>query len=327
MQNVAKALLSGESAKGRFPGYAQLFKRGSAKAVGVRHSVSGQRWEVMSVDPSNAVPISWATMLLPRIERQDIWDLLLNPKADANLPPGEQEGVLEIRPIELFVCPSDSDARAFPDTPALSYSVNAGAPDWNGDAFLVGPAQGDTTANGVFLNLYEFAAKGIRSPTSRLSSINDGAATTIMLSENCHKSYEPVSAGEPSRFTWLFGTEQHLGIVWVVDDTPEAGNSIDNQEAINRVSDDAYSNVPVFDPNMPRFARPASRHPQGANVVFADAHSQFLSENIAYIVYQQLLTANGRKCVDPVDHTANLNRGEPIHTFRHAPPLSEADYQ
>ena len=327
MQNLAKAMLAVESAKGRFPGYAQLVKRSATKAAGVRHSTTSANWTVISVDARNGVPISWAAMLLPRIERQDLWDLLHNPKADADLPPVDQEGVLEIRPIELFVCPSDTDALATADTPALSYSVNAGAPDWNNATFLAGPNAGDTTNNGLFLNLYELAARRIAAPAARVSNIIDGAATTIMLSENCHKSYEPISAGEPARFTWLFGTEQHLGIVWVVNETPQPGNTIVDQERINRVSDDAYSNDPVFDPNVPRFARPASNHVQGVNVVYCDAHSEFLSENVDYVVYQQLLSAQGRKCVDPVAHTANLSPGQPIHTFRNAPPLSEADFQ
>ena len=170
-------------------------------------------------------------MLLPKIDRQDVWDVLLNPKADADLPPAEQEGVLLVRLIDLFVCPSDGEAHAASGTPALSYSVNAGAPDWNNSTFLAGPNAGDTTNNGVFLNLYEFAARRIKAPISRLSNVTDGAATTIMLSENCHKSYEPVSAGDPARFTWLFGTEQHLGIVWVVNRAPQPGNSIDRSRA------------------------------------------------------------------------------------------------
>jgi prepilin-type processing-associated H-X9-DG protein len=148
-----------------------------------------------------------------------------------------------------------------------------------------------------------------------------------MLAENCHKSYEPVSIGAPSRFTWLFGTEQHLGVVWVVNDSPQPGNSIVSQERINHVSDDAYSSDPVFDTNLPRFARPASNHGAGFNAVFCDGHSRFIADNIDYVVYQQLLTADGRKCVDPTDHLSNLNPGAPIHTFRNAPPLSDADYQ
>ena len=40
MQNLAKAMLEFESAKGRFPGYAQLVKRSTTQAVGVRHSTA-----------------------------------------------------------------------------------------------------------------------------------------------------------------------------------------------------------------------------------------------------------------------------------------------
>jgi prepilin-type N-terminal cleavage/methylation domain-containing protein/prepilin-type processing-associated H-X9-DG protein len=327
MQNLAKAMLAFESATGRFPGYSQLVRRSATQAVGVRHSTASANWTVISVDAKDAVPVSWAAMLLSRIERHDIWDALHNPKADANLPSADQEGVLLIRPIEMFLCPSDQDAIVAGDTPALSYSVNAGAPDWNNSTFLAGPKAGDTPNNGVFLNQYEFAARRIKAPISRISNVTDGAATTIMLSENCHKSYEPVSAGDPARFTWLFGTEQHLGIVWVVNEAPQPGNSIVDQERINVVRDDAHNNNPVFDPNSPRFARPASNHGGGANVVFCDGHCQYLTDDIDYILYQQLLTAQGRKCVDPVDHTANLQPGEPIHTFRNAPPLSAADFQ
>jgi prepilin-type processing-associated H-X9-DG protein len=75
---------------------------------------------------------------------------------------------------------------------------------------------------------------------------------------------------------------------------------------------------------MPRFARPAGPHGDGANVVFADGHTHFLPSSIDYVVYQQLMTPNGRKCVDPADNT---NNGQEITTFRNAPPLSQADYQ
>ena len=161
-------MLSFESAKGRFPGYAQLVKRSTTQAVGVRHSTDGHYWTVVSVDSQRAVPVSWAAMLLPKIDRQDVWDALLNPKADADLPPAEREGVLLVRLIDLFVCPSDGEAHAVSGTPALSYSVNAGAPDWNNGTFLAGPNAGDTTNNGVFLNQYEFAARRIKAPISRL---------------------------------------------------------------------------------------------------------------------------------------------------------------
>jgi prepilin-type processing-associated H-X9-DG protein len=318
MRNIAQAMFAYDTARGRLPGYSQRVPRGNAKAVGIDRTSDPPRWLLITVDPEKALPISWATMLLPQLERQDIWDQIVDPELEP-----------EIRQIELLVCPSDSDAFATPDTPALSYSVNAGAPDWDG-RFLIGPKAGDTTANGMFLNLYEFVWNGVKAPTSRLGAIRDGGATTIMLSENFHKSYEPASVGLPSRFSWAFGTEQHLGLVWVVNDDPQPGNTYVDQERISRASDDVYDNDPVFDPNSPRFARPASTHPGGVNVAFCDAHIEFLRDDIDYTVYQQLLTANGRKCVDPRDHDAGVKPPDPSHPiqkFRTAPPLAADDYQ
>jgi prepilin-type processing-associated H-X9-DG protein/prepilin-type N-terminal cleavage/methylation domain-containing protein len=303
MRDLGQAMLAYETSKGQFPGYSQLVKRSKTQAVGVRHSSTGTHWQVINVAPKEALPVSWATMLLPHIDRHDLWDMLHNPKADPNLAPVDQEGVLEIRPIEVFVCPADTEATATAGIPALSYSVNAGAPDWDVETFFAGASRGDTAANGLFFNLYEMAWRGVKAPVARLASAKDGSGTTILFAENCHKSYEPVKAGAPSRFTWLFGTEQHLGVVWVVDDTPQPGNALMDQEAINRVGEDAYSQSPVFNPNSARFARPASNHGSGVNVVFCDGHTQFVSDK------------------------ANLASGQPIYTFRNAPPLSEQDYQ
>jgi prepilin-type processing-associated H-X9-DG protein len=150
-----------------------------------------------------------------------------------------------------------------------------------------------------------------------------------MLSENIHKSYEPAEPGFPPRFSWAFGTEQHLGIVWVVNDAPQPGDNYIDQERINRADDDVFDNDPVFDPNRSRFARPASNHPNGVNVAFSDTHIEFVGDNIDYVVYQQLLTANGKKCVDPRDHDSGVNPPDathPIQIFRNAPPLSDEDY-
>ena len=59
-------------------------------------------------------------------------------------------------------------------------------------------------------------------------------------------------------------------------------------------------------------------------VAYCDGHTKFLRDDISYLTYQQLLTSDGRKCVDPRDWK---NVGAPIDTFRNAPPLSEADYE
>jgi prepilin-type N-terminal cleavage/methylation domain-containing protein/prepilin-type processing-associated H-X9-DG protein len=317
MRQLALAAIVYDTSKGKLPGYSQRVARSRTQAVGLERTNNPPRWMIVSVDTDQAVPISWAAILLPHLERQDYWDQIV----DVELEP-------EIRRLDVLVCPSDSDALAVPDLPALSYSVNAGAPDWDG-RFLIGRNIGDTTANGLFLNLFEFAWNGVKPPVSRLGGLRDGAATTILLSENIHKSYEPAETGFPPRFSWAFGTEQHLGIVWVVNENPQPGSGFVDQEGINRAGDDVYDNDPVFDPNIPRFARPASAHPGGVNVMFCDGHGEFLSDDIDYTAYQQLLTPNGRKCVDPRDHDAGVNppnATHPIQKFRSAPPLTADDY-
>jgi prepilin-type processing-associated H-X9-DG protein len=169
---------------------------------------------------------------------------------------------------------------------------------------------------------------GGKAPITRAGKINDGAATTLLLAENIHKNYVPQSAGPPL-FGWAgipqnylsdnVGAEQLLGMVWVVNPIPTPIE----QEQINGDSEQAAN----FIATTPRFARPAGPHGDGANVVFADGHGQFLRSDIDYTVYQRLMTSNGRKCVDPTGWDKFLNPGQPIYVFRNAPPLSESDYQ
>ena len=336
LQQLGKAMMSYGSARNKLPGYAQLVKRDRTTYVGGRYLPAEQGIVVQNVDADDidlAWGVSWVAMLLPQIERQDIWDLLVNPLVDPNIAAADRQGILVIRPIESLVCPSDTDVTSQPDLPGLTYSANTGA--WDRDdsfVFLYPPDQGDTTDNGVFMDLaaYQRNPTQFKPPQVRQGNIRDGAGTTIMLSENANKNYEPLGAST-AHFTWLggfaddgFGTEQQLGFVWVVNTEPQPGEDLDDQERINR----NVADVVAFETAIPSFARPDSNHPGGVNVVFMDGHGQFLREDIDYIVYQQLLTSNGRKCVDPANWGNELMAPNGIiYQFRAAPPLSETDYQ
>jgi prepilin-type N-terminal cleavage/methylation domain-containing protein/prepilin-type processing-associated H-X9-DG protein len=346
LKQLGMALVNYESSKQRLPGYVQLIKRDNknwvtAKVIGKRIVVDNTLASGSPpVPPNDAWNISWAAMILPNLERQDIWDRLVNVKSGPSVPSAERDGVLEVVPIESFVCPADTDATSDVELPALTYSANTGG--WDRDSsgkFLrikPNPGVGDTTDNGIFLNLANPSRPlAVKPPEMRISKIRDGASTTIMLSENVNKDYEPLEPTNPDSpfFTWLggadndddpqFGTEQQLGFVWVVDENPVPGTNITNQERINRDSGD----TPQWDPTLPNFARPASNHSGGVNVVYADGHTGFVREDIDYTVYQRLLTTNSKKCVDPVDWSDNLAIGEPIDIFRKAPVLTESDYQ
>jgi type II secretory pathway pseudopilin PulG len=312
LRQIGLAVRNHETATGKLPGYMQFVRRGNNRWATMDYNNSTQKVYVTSTQGTEPeFPFSWATILLPKLERQDIWDQIV----DVNLEP-------EIRRLEVFICPSDSDALALQDRPALSFVANTGAWDrGENQQFLKGPKMGDTVDNGVFFNLAETKLK------SRLN-IRDGAGTTLMLTENHHKTYEPQTPGQPPLFSWLSssvreGAEQQFGFVWVVSTTPEPGPGINQQERIGGNSTAAVD----FDPTMPAFARPASNHGSGANAIFCGGEGRYIRDDIDYIVYQQLLTANGKKCVDPVNFDNYLNNGEPIYVFRNAPPISDDDYQ
>jgi prepilin-type processing-associated H-X9-DG protein len=214
--------------------------------------------------------------------------------------------------------------------PGLSYVGNSGTWDLEAGAdFLIGPGQGDTVDNGVFFSIadYDRQVPRVKSPKVRLGTMKDGAGTTLMFSENMHKSYYATPPGQPL-FAYIGNNvaaepmEQRFGMVWVVETAPLPTL----QEKING---DELGNTAIalfYSPLLPRFARPASNHSGGVNVAFCDGHTGFIPDTIDYIVYQQLMTPNGRRCVDPLDWD-QIPTGGAIEKFRTAPPLSEEDYQ
>jgi prepilin-type N-terminal cleavage/methylation domain-containing protein/prepilin-type processing-associated H-X9-DG protein len=326
LKQITLATIAHESSKGQFPGYSQFVKRSRDTWAMINYDTTSGKFVVVSeVAPSdfdNVTGFSWETVLLPRLERQDIWDQIVQPPKV-----GTTEIPVQIPPVEVFVCPSDTDATSLADLPGSSYNANSGA--WDRDSageFLVGSNVGDTADNGVFQNFTEYDRKSAKAPKVRMGTMKDGAGTTLMYAENIQKTYEPASPGPPL-FGWLGNLyaiepmEQRFGMVWVVDGNPQIGRSLTNQEAINRNESDAVD----FPFDIPLFARPAGPHGSGVNVTYCDGHGSFMRDDIDYIVYQQLMTPNGRKCVNPLNH-GSID-GTPIETFRIAPPLSEGDYQ
>src|SRR4051794_13819441 len=65
IRNLAQAFTAYDLAKGRLPGYSQPIRRTPTQAVGIKRISSPPRWALKSVELREALPISWATMLLP----------------------------------------------------------------------------------------------------------------------------------------------------------------------------------------------------------------------------------------------------------------------
>ena len=314
-RNLGLAMLNFESTKGNFPGYVQPVKRSNSNYV----TLTGTGMDNFTYHSSSdnqaksrgGSRVSWAARILPQLERQDLWDRIV----DGNFNDPIQN---KLKPVEVFVCTADTDVTVNPDNAGLSYVANAGAWDWNGDQFTCdnnGVANnfvGDVKENGLLHNLSVKIVNG-NNVRTRLAGIRDGASTTLLLGENNHKN---------GAYSWLGvmpsqAAEQHFGMVWVAGGTPN--NWPSGQEQLSQEgSGDPFASDSE---NGPFYARPASNHPAGAfNVIFADGHGLSIQPDIDYWVYQQLMTPNGRKCFDPGDPPTPS-------AWRANDPISEADYQ
>lgn len=318
LRQVGLAIVNYESAKQRYPGYVEPLK-----AVGGPDGVQYLTWAPGATEPffvgsgfvlvpgSTSNPqlqstVAWSAHILPQLDRQDLYDVIVDGSAN------NAQRVL--KRIELYVCPNDTDLTSIDGSAGLSYIANTGGWDWDDSDFngVDNDNEGDSKDNGIFFNRVRTNLK------TRLSSIRDGAATTLMLSENYNKA---------TNYSW-FGVEpdqlgeQQFGMVWVATTQPTDDCS-DSYSQLSMNDDGDTVNWPV---NQPCFARPNSTHPSGSvNVIFADGHGDSLSPDIEYVVYQQLLTTHGAKCVDPGVPPSD-NPTPEIQIFRDLPLLSESDF-
>jgi prepilin-type processing-associated H-X9-DG protein len=102
---------------------------------------------------------------------------------------------------------------------------------------------------------------------------HDGASHTLMLSEN-------VDAGG-----WTDVDEPRVGFVWI-DQLRDGKPDPITVWRINQTIGKGNGRIAS--------ARPSSWHTGGVNVAFCDGHTKFLSENVDYLVFTQLMTPYGK---------------------------------
>ena len=323
LSQIGKALTAYESSKQSYPGYVQSVKVRGRENKNVGYLV----WQ--AGDPSNAPyvdsgyinnegtdsndkeasQIGWPAMILDGVDRGDISELMTG--AEAGNPGSDPLVAQQIVPkLEVYICPDDTDLANAEGAAGISYAANTGAWDLSSSAAYLG----DSKDNGMFHNLVYGNVK------TRMGGISDGTSTTLMVVENVTKN---------ENYSWLgvaAGGEQQFGVVWVPKVTPLSGcGSLITQYAFS--DDGSNDNVAPgeWEAALPCFARPASYHSGGSfNVVFADGHGQSLNKDIDYIIYQQLLTTHGTKCVDP---NGSASTASDIQTFQQAAPLSASDLE
>ena len=215
------------------------------------------RWTTTST--SGTIAPSWPVMILPLMERKDIYTAWVS---QATATPSFPTAALN-----FYSCPSSP-----PDSSSdsiLAYAGNCGT-------------GGSNKNDGVMLDAY-FALEIPPQPNSRITmddvSSNDGTGSTVLFSEKCGAS---ITQGwwdaRPSTFAFANGISA-TGQNWVpglgISGTPPS-------KIINNVT----AALPGY------YSQPSSNHPGGVVVTFCDGHTMFLKDALRFDVYAQLLTSN-----------------------------------
>lgn len=288
LKQLALATQNFQLSKKKYPGYLELFP-GSTGAVGVGKVGT------------------WVVSLLPYMEERALYDLWSDASENANWiaatggNTAEQARFFPL--IADLVCPSDRD-----DSEKLagnSYVCNAGflpiasnisaLPGYSGTP-ATRSVQSQRVQNGVFKNNLPATANstavfGATAPTAKVSAdhIRDGQSQTIAFSEN-------LQANQWNYFSLTDdSTRTNVGMVWLYraeqgDTLPLGRPAPDPVQPVNKINGNKYAAVKG---NVDA-ARPSSGHAGSVNYAMLDGSVNSLSDEVAYQVYQALLTPQTR---------------------------------
>jgi prepilin-type N-terminal cleavage/methylation domain-containing protein/prepilin-type processing-associated H-X9-DG protein len=284
-QELGKALLQYEAAKGYLPGYVNSF------------GTSG-----------NTANLSWVIMVFQYLGEGDLWKTWRDP--NVTLADKMNEADVNFAAVTLpgLKCPADDPSEKAP----LSYVVNCGLSDYGlratpADAntddvlalealFAAAPDPATKAANAVQDPAYGlFFDHTLLPATARtrviLDKITDGAQHTIMLSEN-------IQASQWAPWPPRLPQQLDVGILWWSEEPPSSAVVAGDGRLVN----DGLEKELIWPgdytgaPSLGRyFARPSSAHSGGVVMTFADGHSEFKSEDMEYSIYQSLMTPEDSK--------------------------------
>ncbi len=323
MRQLSLATLSYQTSHQRFPGYQEAIK--------------------ISYNSLGFEATNWITLILPEIERSDIYDAFKSGTLFTyNVP------TPDLFFIEGLICAEIPGTTS--DQPWNFYVANGGFypvagrdPAPLGDAAYLIAAQ--RSANGVFHDripqLLGAGTYRADQATVRPTDIRDGTSKTLLLSENVQAgpwvtflpggplqrvSVDPSvssttmfapSSATPipnvpviprgrfyTTFHWFYlkdATQQLMEHPHITTNTSLTATVIGaSPDTLWAKINAMVTELPIGKgPQSPYQARPSSFHTGGVNVTFADGSGAFISENMAYHVYQQLMTPYGVQSDSP----------------------------
>ena len=299
---IGKAIMQYATSKDRLP-YSVSTQPASLSAATTNYLVSG-----------------WVPPLLAYLDQGPLYQIYSSNAAGvvSQNPP---YGYMFVQPISTLICPSDSlkttlmqpttasATGVIPGTAPLSYAVNTGYIDQTS----IPNSPPDYVDNGLFFNQYLSAHTGQTPIQGDLGFVSkhDGVSNTILFAENrdatdwaiagpaTYTSNDThainVYVNAPALTPYSGGTgypdyETPQGIVWFNIPDGHTGSFPLNQGANGLTpGTPGLSNSQATGDT----ARPSSPHPGGFNITYADGHTTFMSQDVAYQVYAELMTPNG----------------------------------
>lgn len=281
LNSIYKGIAQYESTKSGFPGLVEPGKKSALYPKGV--------------------PMTWATSILPQLSEGNIFKSWYEPTEN-----GPQ---MTVAAISTYFCSSDS--RDGESEQQLSYVINAGSIEDGAEPAMPEPPGRNATAinqrlrsNGIAFNRYTKTA-GHSPPRVTRSTLKKGAQYMALLSENIQAwnwGDKRPSGGAPTPYdnriqnagAGAREAQMYTGFVWDGFHINEGADIEQNIGSIPKAPDD------------PRFARPSSFHPDGANMLFCDGQVRFVRNRIQRHIYQSLCmtdpknaTITNLKNIDP----------------------------
>jgi prepilin-type N-terminal cleavage/methylation domain-containing protein len=251
---LALAALAYDTATGHLPGV--------VNGLGSPPFTVGTNWE-----------LSWAVVLLPNLERQDLWNNWMTCMTSSGT-------TLSTPSLPMLVCPSSD-----PQATLLSYVGNCGSSDSNYHETV------NAVASGVILDYYNVS----NMPRMSASNIKDGAAQTLMFSESLQTgNWMGGTATVPPLPASAWGqssivADYLVGMFWT---TTTAKTSPNSPSGINQCL-----NVSMVQASAAGSGTlPSSYHPGVVVVTYCDGHQDDLSQDVAYGVYASLMAPDDVTC-------------------------------
>jgi len=301
MRNIGLAMVTFAEGKHHFPGYI--------------NSVGG------ADSTTNTKRTTYVVPLLPYLDRNDLYSKWNDPSvtwtdaqttANATLaillcpsnPPDQQGGT----PL-AYVVNAGEYKNAYPPAPASGSSPPSDWPSSIGPRWIAGSG------------IAHFDLRDRTSPINVHTSLdtivsNDGAQNTLVMTENLQAQNWMIKSGDSSNacglakrdsaFFWVntgFGADPAVATASGVtaSDQPQKINSFRSAQALTGIPAAPYGSTDADPTSWAAvqnlgLSRPSSNHPGGVNMTFCDAHLKFITDDIGYEVFKQLMTGNMAGC-------------------------------